>query len=580
MSKKRKKRKKVKLRVGRIIVTLLILVVIIVGIIVLIKHPLSFSIKVVDNYLASEVDKVPLYSYDKENDTLSSEKELPRGTKIKLYNKEMTKDNTTYKLIKFEEQEYYVDKSNLTGDKDKVAMEKEVFVRTPCSVLLDTETAKIVGQTSKGEKLEVLSYDKVDSSGIVETYKIKAGDIEGYVYGKYITFTEEEANKNYEAEKYDAIHSQIKNTYNGGDPMKLDYYPREKGNFEDNKMPDAVYSLYLNSGSNVLGNIDEYIEYAKTTKINTFVVDIVDDQAIGYESDVMKELSPTSYKYANNTKEEYKEVIDKIKDAGFYVIGRITVFKDKYFTSDNPDSAIAYKSGGLYVSSSSNWPTAYNRDIWYYKVALAKEAVEWFGFNEINYDYVRFPDRMQSQEANLDLKNTYGEDKTQAIQRFCQYAVDELHKLGVYVSVDVFGESTNGSYTTAYGQYWPAISNVVDVISGMPYPDHFSAGYYGLSKPWNSPYELMKGWGDEAYKRQSETTSPAKVRTWVQAYDVMQHVDSNGISYNAENVEKEIRGLYDAGLKDGYVTWNSGSNLSKYKMQKGAFDIDYLKEYN
>ena len=581
-SKKRKKSKqrKRKLKVKRIIFVIGILLILILAVILLIKNISKISIVESKMYLAADTSTVTLYSYDEETEELSQNKNIARGTEIIGYNSELVKDENTYTKIKYEENNYYVDKDNLVEDINSVVLEKEIYVRTPCSILENIDTAKIVGQTSKGEKLEVLSFDKIDSEGKVETYKVKQNDIEGYVYGKYMEFTEDEAKKNYEAEKYDAIHSKIKNTYNGGDPLKLDYYPREKGNFENNKMPDAVYSLYLNSGSNVLNNVDAYIEYAKTTKINTFVVDIIDDQAIGYESDVMKQLSPTSYKYANNTKEEYKKVIDKIKEAGFYVVGRITVFKDKYYTTDNPDAAIAYKSGGLYVSSSSNWPTAYSRDIWYYKVALAKEAVELFGFNEINFDYVRFPDRMQSQEKNLNLKNIYNEDKIEAIQRFCQYATDELHKLSVYVSVDVFGESTNGSYTTAYGQYWPGISNVVDVISGMPYPDHFSKGYYGIAKPWNSPYELMKAWGDDAYKRQEETTSPAKVRTWVQAYDVMTYVDPNGINYNSEAVGKEIRGLYDAGLMDGYITWNSASNLEKYKMQKGAFSIDYLKEYN
>ena len=59
----------------------------------------------------------------------------------------------------------------------------------------------------------------------------------------------------------------------------------------------------------------------------------------------------------------------------------------------------------------------------------------------------------------------------------------------------------------------------------------------------------------------------------------MRHVDRNGIKYNAENVEKEIRGLYDAGLTGGYTTWHSGSKLAKYQEQKAAFQIDYLKEY-
>lgn len=572
------KKKKRKIKKERLIYAIIILLVLIGVIFFFILKKDKLITKKETMYLASDTDTTILFTLD-EDKNLKSDKKIARGKKIISLNHEITKDDKRYIEIEYENNKYYVQSENLVKNEKEVVKEKNIFVRTPASLIENTDNPKIVGQTSKGEELEVLSYDKINDEGKVETYKVKQGETEGYIYGKYIVFEEEEAKKNYDSEKYDSIHSKIKNTYNGGDPLKLDYYPREKGNFVNNKMPEAVYSLYLNSGSNVLGNIDSYIEYAKTTKINTFVVDIVDDQAIGYESEVMKNLTPTSYKYANNTKEEYKAVIDKIKEAGFYVIGRITVFKDKYYTEDNKDSAITYKNGNLYVSSSSNWPTAYNRDIWYYKVMLAKEAVEWFGFNEINFDYVRFPDRMQSQEANLNLKNNYNEDKTEAIQRFCQYAVDELHKLNVYVSVDVFGESTNGTYTTAYGQYWPAISNVVDVISGMPYPDHFSKGYYGIEKPWNSPYELMKAWGSDAYKRQEETTSPAKVRTWVQAYDVMKHVDSNGINYNAEAVEKEIKGLYDAGLVDGYITWNSGSNLNKYKLQKGAFDIDYFKEY-
>ena len=186
---------------------------------------------------------------------------------------------------------------------------------------------------------------------------------------------------------------------------------------------------------------------------------------------------------------------------------------------------------------------------------------------------------MNSVANNVDLKNKYNEDKTEAIQRFVQYAKDALHELHVYVSIDVFGETTNSTYTTAYGQYWPAISNVADVISGMPYPDHFSAGSYGLSKPWNNPYQLMNYWGTYANDRQQEIPTPAKVRTWIQAYDVMKYVDSNGISYGAKELEEEIRGLYDAGLRDGYITWLSNSSIEKYKSQIQAFQIDYGEEY-
>ncbi len=581
MSKKKRKKKKkaVKLRVGRIIVLLCVIVAIVALIIILVSGKSNLVKKEVTRYLASNENKVTIYTYDKEKDIFTENGEEVRGTKIRVnLNDEIEKDNHNYFSVTLDDKTYYIDEDNLVSNKDKVVLEKEVFTRTPTTILEDMETSKIMGFANKGDKLEVTSYDGIDNDGNALVYKVKSGDAEGYVYGKYMVINEEDASKNYESTTYDPIHSGVKNSYGGGEAIGLDFYPVVKPKFEDNVMPEAVYSLYLNSG--VLGSVDRYIEYAKTTKINAFVVDIVDDTAIGYESNVMKEISPTSYSNAISDMETFKTAIKKIKDAGFYVIGRITVFKDTYYVKDHPEDALSSKAtGSPFYHNSAYWPSAYSRNIWYYKVALAKEAVKEMGFNEINFDYVRFPDRMTSIENSLDMHNTYNESKVQAIQRFVQYATDEIHKLNAYVSIDVFGESVNGNYTTAYGQYFPAISNVCDVISGMPYPDHFAKGSYGIAKPWNSPYELLKAWGEEAYQRSGECPTPAVVRTWIQAYDVLQYVDSNGISYNGEALEKEIRGLYDAKVTGGYITWNSASSLEKYRLQKSAFDIDYAKEY-
>ena len=75
----------------------------------------------------------------------------------------------------------------------------------------------------------------------------------------------------------------------------------------------------------------------------------------------------------------------------------------------------------------------------------------------------------------------------------------------------------------------------------------------------------MNYWGKYAMDRQKETSTPAKVRTWIQAYDVMKYVDMSGITYGAKQIEDQVRGLYDAGVMDGYVTWLSNSNLTKYR---------------
>ena len=87
------------------------------------------------------------------------------------------------------------------------------------------------------------------------------------------------------------------------------------------------------------------------------------------------------------------------------------------------------------------WPTPYSREAWQYKVDLAVEAVELMGFHEIQFDYVRFPDNTGRYEraGTVDFRNTYGETKAQAIQRFLMYATDILHEHGAYVSADVYG---------------------------------------------------------------------------------------------------------------------------------------------
>ena len=533
--------------------------------------------KTFDKYLAN--NNITLDIYTLEEEKLVKKETLNRGTKIKTSNKVKTIENKEYMEITYNNNNYLVLKENVVEKEESVVLEKEIYIRTATSVL--DENNKPISLVEKGSKVEVLSYDILKKDGTVNKYKIKVNDIEGYVYGKYTVFDEESSKKHYDQTTIDNVHSKIKNTYNGGDPTKLDYYPYEKGNFKDNVMPEHVYSLYMNAGSNVINNVDKYIEFAKDININAFVVDIKDNQTPAYPSKVMETYSPTNFSKAINSYDNYKNAITKLKEAGFYVIGRITTFKDSYYVQDHPEDSIKSISNSMpYYHTGAYWPSPYDRDVWYFNVELAKEAVTEFGFNEINFDYVRFPDRMQKVESLVDMNNVYNEDKTQAIQRFVMYACDTLHELNAYVSIDVFGESTNDSYTTAYGQYWPAISNIADVMSGMPYPDHFSKGYYGLEKPWNSPYELMLNWGKAAYDRQKETTTPAKVRTWIQAYDVLKYVDPNGISYNAEALEKEIRGLYEAKVGDGYITWLSNSNLEKYKLQKDAFKIDYGKEYN
>lgn len=518
--------------------------------------------------VASTSLTVPLYDFDY-NEII----QIKRGEEVTILKDNIINNEQEYSQVKYDKNEYYILSSNLVDDINDAVLEKEMYVRTSVTLYENLESIKIKGLVEKGEKLEVLGFNSINDDGSVDMYKVKYNEQDGYVYGKYLVNNYEESILNYDEEGIYQIHKKRGDSWGGGDAGTLDYYPYEKPKFENNVMPSEVRSLYMDASA--VSNVDEYIKLAKESGINAIVVDIKDG-IVAYPANTMKEYSITNYNRAINSYEEYKNAIKKIKDAGLYVIGRITTFKDSNYATDHPeDTILDTATGKSYNHDGSYWPSAFSRDVWEFNVSLAIESVKEMGFNEIQFDYVRFPDRVQSLEkaGKIDYNNTYNESKAQAIQRFVMYACDEIHKYGAYVSIDVFGEAAH-TYVTPYGQYWPAISNVADVISGMPYPDHFGKYDYNFKEPvWTIPYDLLYKWGNEfVVNRQKEIPTPAIVRTWIQAYDAIKEPK---VIYDADMVSKEIQGLYDAGLTGGFITWNGSSSLTKYKEISSAFGKEY-----
>ena len=558
------KRKKRKLKVGRILLAVSILLIIIVAIIFLVKKGSSIITKKEIGYLAADTNAISLYKYNQDDDSLKEEKEAVRGTEVYKYSDTMTKEDIKYVKIEYDEEEYYIKDSNIVNDKEDVVLEKTRFVRTSVTVYENEENSKIASFIKKGNEIEVIGYDELLDDGNVNMYKIKKDDIEGFVYSKYLVNTKEEAEANYNENSVYDTHKDRKykgRELYGGSASTLDYYPYEKIEFEDNPLLKSAKSMYLNAS--VISSIDSYLKIAKENGVNAIVVDIKDG-ALAYSSEVAKEMSPTAYNTAINDNEVYKAAIQKIKDAGIYAIGRIVVFNDVHYGKDHPEECITS------TASSRLWPSAYSRGAWEYNVELAKEAVLTMGFNEIQFDYVRFPEDAynMSISGNTDFKNTYNEEKAEAVQNFLFYAADQIHKVGAYLSVDVFGECSS-EYVTAYGQYWPAISNIVDVISSMPYTDHFGRS----NDTWSNPYQTVYNWALAAAKRQTEIPTPAVARTWITAYDTPYWNPT--IIYDATKISDQVEALYDAGLKGGFITWNSASSLSKYEQIKSAFAKNY-----
>ena len=223
-------------------------------------------------------------------------------------------------------------------------------------------------------------------------------------------------------------------------------------------------------------------------------------------------------------------------------------------------------------ASYQTWPSAYSRGAWEYNVELAKAAIRDMGFNEIQFDYVRFPETsyQMSQNSNTNFKNAYNEEKAETIQNFLFYATDQIHKEKAYLSVDVFGECSS-EYVTSYGQYWPAISNIVDATSSMPYTDHFGRNI----DTWSNAYQTVYNWARGAAARQTEIPTPSIARTWITAYDTPYWNPT--VVYGAAKISDQAQALVDAGLDGGFITWNSASNIWKYRQIMDAFGKDYKR---
>ena len=497
-------------------------------------------------YLASDNNTLLLNGKD------GTSIELARGTLVNIKRKTIKIDDIEYYQFDYNDNTYYCLDSDLKLDRKDCVLETTLYTLRSHVLTSDYDTYKISGWVNKNEEVSVSGYHELLADGTVDYYEIN--NI-GYISSKYV------AKQFYETGLDASIYDDC--YYGeGGSPGVIEYYPKEELNFENNKMPDKVKALYINAQA--ISNAQDYIDIALECNINAFVVDIKDcyiDTQLAYNSDVGLEYAPSTSNIPNDY-DTYKENVKKLKDAGFYLIGRITTFKDDAFAKDNESEALTY-DGELYTYGSVNWPSVYSRKMWEYNLALACEAVDEMGFNEIQFDYVRFPEDVEG----VDLKNNYDETRCEAVTNFLRYACEYLHNKQVYVSADVFGEisgydaSSFSAWPTSYGQFWPAISNTVDVISSMPYPDHFAAYCYGIEEPWIDVYDLMYYWGKATSYAQENTYDPAKCRTWIMA----QSSDTYDIYYGPEFIEDQINGLSDAGVNDGYLTWNSASSLTYYR---------------
>ncbi|OON97685.1 MAG: hypothetical protein ATN36_02660 [Epulopiscium sp. Nele67-Bin005] len=326
--------------------------------------------------------------------------------------------------------------------------------------------------------------------------------------------------------------------------------------------PVKVKGIYVPTYK--LDKIDELIELANTTEVNSFVIDVKNDS--GYlvfptDNPVLVEMGGVS---SSANSQSIPKVLDKLYANDIYPIARVVVFKDKVVGNTYPERMIQDHDGNIYHNSSGEtWLNPYNKDNWDYILEVCKEVIN-LGFKEIQFDYIRFHESMNSTRVDLP-----DENKTEIITEFVDYMVTELSSYGVFVSADVFGAIiTSNIDAQIVGQDYQQLITMLDSICPMVYPSHYGAGSFGQASPDLAPYEIILGAmnaSNSVVDKLQEDEQKAIVRPWLQDFTAS-WVNPHQV-YGKEQVRAQIEAVYDAGLEE-WILWNAVANYTEDALLK------------
>jgi hypothetical protein len=255
-------------------------------------------------------------------------------------------------------------------------------------------------------------------------------------------------------------------------PIRVDKQPVAPAYPRDVRGVHVTMSL---AGLN--GKIDQYVAL-KRFGLNTLEVDVKDEYGrVGFVSSDLPELAREIG--AAQPYFDVRSVVGKVHAAGMYLIGRVVVFEDPALSAARPDLAVLRTDGSRWLNNGGlGWTNPYDKRVWRYAVAIGRAAAR-AGFDEIQFDYVRFPS--DGDLSQIVYRHQRAEPKGITIASFLRYASAQLHPLGVRVSADVFGLAA--THDLGIGQVPKRIAPYLDAIYPMVYPSHFGPGEYGIPDP-------------------------------------------------------------------------------------------------
>jgi hypothetical protein len=303
-------------------------------------------------------------------------------------------------------------------------------------------------------------------------------------------------------------------------------------------VPEEIRGVHVTMAlASIPGKLEEY---TSLQGINTIELDVKDENGeIAFHT-----RAPTLAKRVGAAMRYYDPVkaAKQVHDAGLFLIGRVVCFEDPYLSKGRPDLAIQTSGGGVWRNHAGlGWTNPYDKRVWNYNLRIAQAAAK-AGFDEIQFDYVRFPSDGPIESAVFPGKRP--EPMSLTIAKFVHYATTRLKPLGVRVSVDVFGLSATRDL--GIGQSPRRLAKIVDAIYPMVYPSHYGSGEYGLASPVSTPGRTV-GRSLRDFRRQMRR-GKAQLVPWLEDFSF------TGTT-TLEHVQEQIRAArrWKSG---GFLLWN------------------------
>lgn len=366
-------------------------------------------------------------------------------------------------------------------------------------------------------------------------------------------------------------------------------------------MPEQVKAIYMSSC--VAGTPsfrDDLVELVNDTELNSIMIDVKDYSGT-LSFAVEHDTWGPAWQAASCGARDMRAFIETLHEQDIFVIARITVFQDPFLAERRPDLAVLHRNGSVWADNKGlGFIDVAAREYWDDIIDLSVESYN-LGFDEINYDYVRYPSDGSMQDAVYPhtAAGDYPADKPANLEAFFAYlheAMTDPERFATvrhedtgrdesipYTSADTFGMTTTSYNDLSIGQVLERAAPYFDYIAPMVYPSHYPNGWNGYSNPNNYPYEVVFDAMSGGVARLAATTTsvegqlhepvgtstfpvytktaygPERLRTWIQDFDY-------GGTYDAAEVRAQIQASYDAGV-GSWMIWAPSNRYTREALE-------------